>query len=76
MNNSIVYVITQIYKDVAGEGGGFLKCAATATANIVKYLNVEQRAHWLPIQERTYQQCHVIKMSLCHTELYLSDCTI
>ncbi len=44
---------------------------------IAKYLNVEQRAHWLPIQERTNQlDCHVIMMSLCHIELDLSDCAI
>ncbi len=68
--------LKQIYTSGAGEGGGFLKCAATATANTAKYLNVEQRAHWLPIQERTNQLCHVIMMSLCHTELDLSDCAI
>ncbi len=43
---------------------------------LVIYLNVEQWAHWLPIQERTNQLCHVIMMSLCQIELDLSDCTI
>ncbi len=54
-------------------GGGFLKCAATATANTDKYLNVEQRPHWLPIQEISNQLCYVIMMSLCHIELDLLD---
>ncbi len=36
---------------------------------LVIYLNVEQRAHWLPIQERTNQLCHVIMMSLGQIEL-------
>ncbi len=31
-------------------------------------LNIEQRAHWLPVQERTNQLCHVI-MSLCYIVL-------
>ncbi len=42
---------------------------------LVIYLNVEQRAHWLPIQERTNQLCHVV-MSLGQIELDLSDCAI
>ncbi len=47
---------------------------------LVIYLNVEQRAHWLLIQERTNQLCHVIMMSLgsdwvrpiglCHLEFH------
>ncbi len=43
---------------------------------LVIYLNVEQRAHWLLIQERTNQLCHVIMMSLGQIELDLSDCAI
>ncbi len=30
---------------------------------LVIYLNVEQQAHWLPIQEKTIQLCHVIIMT-------------
>ncbi len=43
---------------------------------LVIYVNVEQRAHWLPIQERTNLLCHVIMMSLGQIELDLSDCAI
>ncbi len=31
---------------------------------LAKYLNVEQQAHWLLIQKRTDQLCHVIMMSI------------
>ncbi len=43
------------------EGGEILKC--TATANIAKYFNFEQRSHWPPIQERSNQLHYVIIMS-------------
>ncbi len=77
MNNPhILYALyminpQQIYTGGAGDGGGFLKCTAIVTES-TKYLNVEQRAHWLPIQERTNQLCHVIMMSSCQVELYPS----
>ncbi len=66
------YPIADLFRD----GGGFLKHASTTIANIAKYLNAEQRAHWPPIKERTNQLCHVIMMPLCHVELDLSDCAI
>ncbi len=53
----------------------FWSTLRTATTAIVIYLNVEQRAHWLPIQERTNQLCHVM-MSVGQIELDLSDCAI
>ncbi len=42
---------------------------------LAKYLNVEQQAHWLLIKKGINQLRHVM-MSLCQTELDLSDCDI
>ncbi len=47
----------------------------TATTSTGHIFNVEQRAHWLPIQERTNQLCHVM-MSLGQIELDLSECAV
>ncbi len=38
-------------------------------ASTSMYLNVEQRAHWLLILERTNQLCRVVMMSLCQIVL-------
>ncbi len=51
-------------------------CCKLLRQALAKYLNVEQRAHMLPIQARTSCDWHVMMMSLCHTELDLSDCAI
>ncbi len=52
-----------------GKVEGFWSALHLLQQTLVKYLNVEQRAHWLPIQERTSQLWLVIMMSLCHIEL-------
>ncbi len=56
---SIQEILQQIYTGGAGGGGGFLKCAATATASTRRvYLNVELQAHWLLMEKGTNQQRH------------------
>ncbi len=55
----------QIYTGGAGEGGGFLKCAGKLLQQTkARYLNIEKLAHWLLIQEKTNELCHVIMMLL------------
>ncbi len=48
----------------------------TTTANKARYLNIEQWAHWLLIQEKTNHLCHMMMMSLGQIELDLSYCVI
>ncbi len=58
-----------------GKVEGFLSVLQLLPNALAKYLNIEQRAHWLPIQEKTNQMWHVM-MPLCQIELDISDCAI
>ncbi len=68
----------QIYTGEAGEGGWFLKHAATAAST--SQVNVKQQAHWLLTQKKQLAApCDdvIVMMSLnCQIELDLSDCAI
>ncbi len=62
----------QIYTGGAGEGGGFLKRAATATANTSQAFQC-----WATSSSATnIEQISCDLMSLCHIEVGQSDCAI
>ncbi len=48
-----------MYTGGAGEGGGFLKRAATATASTSRVFEYWTAAHWLLMQKETSQLHHV-----------------
>ncbi len=58
-----------------GKVEGFWSVLLLLKQTLAKYLNVEQRAHWLRYR-REQISCDVIMMSLCHIEFDLTDCAI
>ncbi len=68
------HLVADLYR-WSWEGVGFLKCSAKLLQQMkARNLNIEQWAHWLPIQENTNQLSHMIMMSLGQIKFDLSDC--
>ncbi len=70
------HLIADLYRWSWGRRRASEACCKLLQQALVIYLNVEQRAHWLPIQERTNQLCNVIMMSLGQIEFELLECAM